>query len=602
MWLSPIISTLLMFVSLIAVAILYAKGWQLQVEARLPWFTIGNMTTDVVVVADQLSLPMMSMVVLISFLVHLYSVGFMADDKHAGRYFAFLGFFTFSMLGLVLSGNLLVTFCFWELVGFSSYVLIGHWREKQSAGAAAAKAFIINRIGDALFIAGLALFYTQYNDFEIVRHGKLIYLGWGGLLIFIGVIGKSAQLPLSTWLPDAMEGPTPVSALIHAATMVAAGVYLVLRLPYIFSIITPLIGIIGGLTALYGGWMALQQFDLKKILAYSTISQLGFMMLAIGAGSEQGAFVHLLTHALFKAALFLAAGAIIHSLYHVAHSNEFSPQDIRNMGGFYNVKPRLFITTTVALAALCGVPLFSGFISKEMIIIPMMHRASESGDWLMWMYVGVFFASSLLTVLYSYRMYVAVFFGQRATPFADLSPIPPVMQWPVSLLAILSLWVFFSLNPAGPGMFLRYTNNGSYHALYPASGVITLISIGWTLASFGLAHWLFTYRKTRTYETLSLDRLYDVLFVNTSLRLSSALASFDKKGIDGALHIFAYGQVTLAKIAGYVDRYIVDGSVSAIAWISRTAGKMLRGGTGGRVQSYLVWSAIALIIFIFFLL
>lgn len=591
-----------MFVSLIAVAILYAKGWQLQVEARLPWFTIGNMTTDVVVVADQLSLPMMSMVVLISFLVHLYSVGFMADDKHAGRYFAFLGFFTFSMLGLVLSGNLLVTFCFWELVGFSSYVLIGHWREKQSAGAAAAKAFIINRIGDALFIAGLALFYTQYNDFEIVRHGKLIYLGWGGLLIFIGVIGKSAQLPLSTWLPDAMEGPTPVSALIHAATMVAAGVYLVLRLPYIFSIITPLIGIIGGLTALYGGWMALQQFDLKKILAYSTISQLGFMMLAIGAGSEQGAFVHLLTHALFKAALFLAAGAIIHSLYHVAHSNEFSPQDIRNMGGFYNVKPRLFITTTVALAALCGVPLFSGFISKEMIIIPMMHRASESGDWLMWMYVGVFFASSLLTVLYSYRMYVAVFFGQRATPFADLSPIPPVMQWPVSLLAILSLWVFFSLNPAGPGMFLRYTNNGSYHALYPASGVITLISIGWTLASFGLAHWLFTYRKTRTYETLSLDRLYDVLFVNTSLRLSSALASFDKKGIDGALHIFAYGQVTLAKIAGYVDRYIVDGSVSAIAWISRTAGKMLRGGTGGRVQSYLVWSAIALIIFIFFLL
>lgn len=603
MWLAPIVSTLLMFVSVIAAAILYAKGWQVSVEQRVPWFTIGNFSNDVIILADNLSLPMLSMVVLISFLVHLYSVGFMADDQHAGRYFAFLGFFTFSMLGLVVSGNLFVTFCFWELVGFSSYLLIGHWRDRPLAGAAATKAFIFNRVGDALFVAGLAITWTTAQSFDIDVIATQPWMTIAGLCIFGGIAGKSAQFPLLNWLPDAMEGPTPVSALIHAATMVAAGVFLLLRIPFMLNPATAtVVAVLGGITALYGGWLALQQYDLKKILAYSTISQLGLMMLAIGAGSEQGAFVHLLTHALFKACLFLAAGAIIHSLYHVAHRNDFSPQDIRNMGGFYKIKPRLFVTTSIAVAAMCGLPLLSGFISKEMIIVPMVHRALESGSWLMWTYVAVFFISSTLTVLYSYRMYVAVFFGPRATPFADLTPVPPVMQWPVSLLAILSLWIFFSLNPAGPGMFLRWENSSAFNSLHPRSGIIALASIAWTLVSLALAWWLFTRNKTKFKESVSLDHAYDVAFVTPSLRLSSSLSTFDKKGIDTVIHMFAYGQVIIAKFAGYVDRYVVDGTVTAVAWISRATGNLLRGGTGGRVQSYLAWSAIALIIFIFWLL
>jgi NADH-quinone oxidoreductase subunit L len=596
MWVAPIISTLLMFVSVIAAGVLYAKGWQVEAVMRIPWFDLGDRSNDIIILADRLSLPMLSMVVLISFLVHLYSVGFMADDRHADRYFSALGFFTFAMLGLVMSGNLLVTFCFWELVGFSSYLLIGHWRERPSAGAAATKAFLFNRAGDALFLIGVIMIGIQFG-FDMTEWRKLFMLNLAPVCIFAGVIAKSAQLPLSTWLPDAMEGPTPVSALIHAATMVAAGVFLMLRIPVITGFVP---GVIGAMTALYGGWLALQQYDLKKILAYSTISQLGLMIMAIGARSAEGAFVHLLSHAFFKACLFLAAGAIIHSLYRVAHQNNIDPQDIRSMGGLFKEKPRLFIATTLAIASICGLPFFSGFISKEMMIVPMIHRAIETGGLLRWTYVAVFFLSSLMTVLYSYRLYIAVFFGARAIPHAELSPTPPVMQWPVSVLAILSLWIFFSLNISGPGMFLRYVDVESFHTLHPGSGIIAWVSFGWTLFSLGLAWWLFSKKHAEFHRTkFSLDRFYQASFINPSLRLSRSFAKFDKKGIDSILHIFVYSQVIIAKIAGYFDRYVVDGSVSAVAWFGRATGNLLRGGTGGRVQSYLAWSAIALIIFIF---
>ena len=603
------VSTLLMLVSVIAVGILYAKGWQIEVNTRIPWFTIGTSTIDVGMLIDGLTLPMLSMVVLISFLVHLYSVGFMADDQHSDRYFAFLGFFTFSMLGLVVSGNLLMLFCFWELVGFSSYLLIGHYRDRPVAAAAATKAFIFNRVGDALFVVGLMITWNFSSTFEIHEIDRNGWITIAGLCFFGGVIGKSAQFPLLTWLPDAMEGPTPVSALIHAATMVAAGIFLILRIPFIVTPITAIVmGVIGSITALYGGWMALQQYDLKKILAWSTISQLGLMILAIGAGSEQGAFTHLLAHAFFKACLFLAAGAIIHSLYHVAHQNEFSAQDIRNMGGFYKLKPRLFISTTLAVAAICGLPFFSGFISKEMIIVPMFRRALETSDLLAWVYVAVFFACSMLTVLYSYRMYVAVFFGPRATPYADLNPIPPVMQWPVSLLAILSLWIFFSWNITGPGLWLSHFRGGGlsaiqWHVNFPLSGAIAWASLGWTLLSLVLAWWLFTKRKVRPQENqYSLDQFYNAALVTSSLRLSSSLSNFDKKVIDGFLHFFVYTQVFIAKVASYFDRYVVDGSVSIVSWTARATGNVLRSTGGGRIQSYLAWSAVALIIFIFWLL
>jgi NADH-quinone oxidoreductase subunit L len=610
MWLSPIVATLLMFVSVIAAGILYVRGWHVEVQAAVPWFTLGEYSVDLNLLIDGLSLPMLSMVVLVSFLVHLHSVGFMADDQHAGRYFAFLGFFTFSMLGLVISGNLLVLFCFWELVGFSSYLLIGHWRERPLAGAAATKAFLFNRIGDALFVVGLMIIWDFSSTFYIPGIDSNGWVTIAGLCIFAGVMGKSAQFPLLTWLPDAMQGPTPVSALIHAATMVAAGVFLILRIPFI---IVPgaaeIMGIIAGITALYGGWKALQEYDLKKILAYSTISQLGLMIFAICAGSEEGAFVHLVAHAFFKAALFLAAGAIIHSLYHVAKQNEFDPQDIRNMGGFRKVTPKLFIATTIATAALCGLPLLSGFISKEMIIVPMFRRAMETGGFLAWTYVAIFFICSMLTVLYAYRMYVAVFFGPRTTPYADLAPIPPVMQWPISLLAVLSLWIFFSWNPGGPGAWLSHFRENTavsvmqWKVSFPLSTTIAFASFGWTLLSIALGWWLFTKKKVKLpAEKYSLDQAYDVGILNPALRASDSAAWFDKKGIDGAVHLFAYTQVGIAKVAGYFDRYIVDGSVTAVAWIARATGNLLRQTGEGRIQSYLLWSAVVLIIFIFWIL
>ncbi len=611
MWLSPIVATLLMFVSVIAAGILYVRGWHVEVQAAVPWFSLGEYAVDVNLLIDGLSLPMLSMVVFISFLVHLYSVGFMADDQHAGRYFAFLGFFTFAMLGLVISGNLLVLFCFWELVGFSSYLLIGHWRERPLAGAAATKAFLFNRIGDALFIVGLMITYEFSHTFYIPEIDKTGWLPVAGLCIFGGVVGKSAQFPLLTWLPDAMQGPTPVSALIHAATMVAAGVFLILRLPFILvPNVVQVMGMIAAFTALYGGWKALKEYDLKKILAYSTISQLGFMIFAICAGSKEGAFVHLIAHAFFKACLFLAAGAIIHSLYHVAKHNEFDPQDIRNMGGFYKVTPKLFIATTVATAALCGLPLLSGFISKEMIIVPMFRRALETGDVFAWIYVVVFFGCSMLTVLYAYRMYAAVFFGPRTTPYADLAPIPPVMQWPVSLLAILSLWIFFSWNPAGPGAWLSHFRRDNatlslmqWHVNFPLSTTIALASFGWTLLSLALGWWVFTKKKVKLKEAkISLDHIYETNILIPTLRASNSLARFDKKGIDGMVHLFAYTQVGIAKVAGYFDRYVVDGSVTAVTWVARASGNMLRHTGGGRIQSYLLWSAVVLIIFLFWIL
>jgi len=246
----------------------------------------------------------------------------------------------------------------------------------------------------------------------------------------------------------------------------------------------------------------------------------------------------------------------------------------------------------------------SGFISKEMIIVPMIHRALETGDLFMWTYVVVFFASSMLTILYSYRMYVAVFFGPRATPFADLAPIPPVMQWPVSLLAILSLSIFFSLNIAGPGMWLwQFRDLQDWHSLYPKGGIIAWISIGWALLSLALAWWLFTKKKVKArVQQYSLDQFYNTAFVTSSLRLSSSLATFDRKGIDSVLHGFVYSQVIAAKMASYFDRFVVDGSVWLVTRVARGAGNVLRNAGGGRIQSYLAWSAAALIIFIFWLL
>ena len=295
---------------------------------------------------DNNALIMVVVVSFVSFFVHVYSIGYMANDSALPRYFALLGFFTFAMLGLVMSGNLLVAFCFWELVGFGSYRLIGHWHEKLSAAKASTKSFIINRLGDLGFLIGMMILWSWTGNLEISTFDfsgvPTFWMTAAGICIFMGVIGKSAQFPLFHWLPDAMEGPTPVSALIHAATMVAAGVFLLIRIAVLFNADALIvISIIGAITTILGALGALFQFDIKKILAYSTISQLGFMVMAIGAGAAQGGFMHLLHHAFFKAGLFLGAGAIIHAMHQAYHYNAVpvDVQDIRNLGGLRKKLP-----------------------------------------------------------------------------------------------------------------------------------------------------------------------------------------------------------------------------------------------------------------------
>ena len=388
------------------------------------WIDLGNvpgvgpLQIKMGVVIDNLTAIMLAMVTLISLLVHLYSTGYMAGDKNYGRYFAFLGIFTFSMLGIVLSDNLFSIYIFWELVGLSSYLLIGFFFEKDSAADAQKKAFLANRVGDIGMWLGILILYSQFHTFSFEQiYANLaagnfgLSNGWltaAGILLFMGCVGKSAQFPLHVWLPDAMEGPTPVSALIHAATMVAAGVYFVAR---IFVMLTPdalhVIAFIGASTAFMAATIAITQNDIKRVLAYSTVSQLGYMVLGLGVGAYSAALFHLVTHAFFKACLFLGSGAIIHAMHH--------EQDMRWMGGLRKHMPWTFATFTLATLALAGLPLTSGFLSKDAILAGAIGFAQVEGGGIFYLIPVLGFFSAMLTAFYMGRQIWLVFFGESRT-------------------------------------------------------------------------------------------------------------------------------------------------------------------------------------------
>ncbi|NTV05095.1 MAG: NADH-quinone oxidoreductase subunit L [Chlorobiaceae bacterium] len=388
------------------------------------WIDLGNvpgvgpLQIKMGIVIDNLTAIMLAMVTLISLLVHLYSTGYMAGDKNYGRYFAFLGIFTFSMLGIVLSDNLFAIYIFWELVGLSSYLLIGFFFEKDSAADAQKKAFLANRVGDIGMWLGILILYSQFHTFSFeqiyanLAAGKFAlsnaWLTAAGILLFMGCVGKSAQFPLHVWLPDAMEGPTPVSALIHAATMVAAGVYFVAR---IFVMLTPdalhVIAFIGACTAFMAATIAITQNDIKRVLAYSTVSQLGYMVLGLGVGAYSASLFHLVTHAFFKACLFLGSGAIIHAMHH--------EQDMRWMGGLRKHMPWTFATFTLATLALAGLPLTSGFLSKDAILAGAIGFAKVEGGGIFYLIPVLGFFSAMLTAFYMGRQIWLVFFGESRT-------------------------------------------------------------------------------------------------------------------------------------------------------------------------------------------
>ena len=463
------------------------------------WFTFGDHALRLGWVLDPLAAAMLTMITLVGLCIFVFSIGYMAGDKNFVRFFAYLSFFSGAMLGLVISNSLLLLFICWELVGLASYLLIGFWIERSSAAAAAKKAFITTRIGDMGFFLGLLWLYGRSGTLLFYDGGNgclesagLAMLGVNAtfiaLLIFCGAIGKSGQFPLHVWLPDAMEGPTPVSALIHAATMVAAGVFLVARVYPIFSLgafdgVTSSLTVvvwIGVTTALMAALIAIAQTDIKRILAYSTVSQLGLMMVSLGVGGVAAGMMHLLAHGFFKALLFLGAGSVIHGCH--------GEQDIRKMGGLRWLMPVTFSTYAIGMMALSGVPLFfSGGWTKEEILHVTAHWSAS--------HLPYYFvlAGVVLTALYTTRQIVYVFFGDRRAGSQHAHESPRVMTMPLIALAVCATLFSVVLTPAWPWLHDYLTDESTHFEFSRLIQSTLFLSLVLVSAGFALGIWM--YRK-----------------------------------------------------------------------------------------------------------
>lgn len=618
--------------SLILAIYVFAQVWNGGViQTQWEWFTVGNTVFRVGILLDNLSAIMLLLVPLIALPVHIYSIAYMKGDPGIHRYWMFLSLFCFAMLGLVIADNLLLMYIFWELVGFASYLLIGFWFTKVAAVQANKKAFIINRIGDLGFLAGIALVYSQFGTLDIrqlfdaaglfsqavVTDGLWIFNGNGmpavwltvtGVAFFIGAMAKSAQFPLHVWLSDAMEGPTSVSSLIHAATMVAAGVFLLARIFPVFDETTLLfIAVIGTITALMAAFFALTQHDIKKILAFSTISQLGLMMVAIGIGSFAVAIFHLVIHAFFKCLLFLSAGAVIHVMQHIREKHQlvFNPQDIRNMGGLRMYMPMTFITMLIASLALAGLPLTAGYLSKDLLLIQAFEwGAQQTGIAVIIPYL--LFVVSAMTAFYIARYVFRVFFTSLRIGHHIRGGIRPkeannFMLTPMIFLAVCSLFPLFSINPTGiDNLWLVNGLSGEQKAFPPIPVLHIIIPILTSIISTILAiiawQWYVRGRypiKVRgllyklSYRQGYFDEIYQAGIVNPVMKLSHAVKTMDRVLIDGIVNgVGSLGRAA-ATFANWVDHHMVDGLVRLVGKTAYGLGNVLRHSQTGRVQYYL---------------
>lgn len=574
------------------------------VTLRTDWATLADVSFGISFRLDTLTVLMLVLVHLVALLVQVYSIAYLDDKSGLPRYFAYLQLFVGAMLGIVLAGNLLVLYAFWELVGLASYLLIGFYAERPAAGRAAQKAFLMNRVGDMGFLIGIFLIYHQFDTLELATLTGAGFAGGvptaAGLCLFMGCVGKSAQFPLLTWLPDAMEGPTPVSALLHAATMVAAGIFLLAR---VHPLLSPdglvVITLVGTLTTIWGGYSAVFQTDIKKVLAFSTVSQLGLMVAGMGTGNAGGAMFHLLTHAFFKAGLFLSAGAVIHAV---------RTQDMRQMGGLRRALPTTFGAYSVCAAALAGLPFFSGFLSKEAILGGAFAWAAGQPGLLVQLIPTLLLASSGLTTLYMARQWRLVFFGTyRGDPVSLTQVHEPswLMRGPVVVLAALSLFIWFSGNPVD-------AHRSWFFGLFPATSGV---SVGWLApVSVGLVllgGWLgFRLREPdprRSYAGLSLnsgflDLLYRHLIINPTLKLATQLHRTDGRMVDGAVNGAGVAAVVLAHLANRIDRYGVDGLVNGAAWLAGRLGRLTRSVQNGQVQSSITVAVVGLLLLLWWLL
>ena len=562
------------------------------------WFTLNGKDYQFGFLFDSLTLMMLVLVNFIALLVEIFSLEYMEDDPDLYRYFGFLSLFIFSMLGIVLTDNLFVMYGFWELVGLSSYLLIGFWYKKPEAVQASKKAFLMNRIGDVGFLIGIfAVYFYNGHSTDLTTFADYQLPTAYCLLLFCGCIAKSAQFPLHTWLPDAMEGPTPVSALIHAATMVVAGIYLLIRVSPMFTIdALAMVAVIGAITMILGSIYAIFQTDIKKTLAYSTVSQLGLMV--VGLGSEASTF-HLLTHAFFKAGLFLCAGSIIHALHHTG--KDFDAQDMRLMGGLRKKMPFTFICYLVCSMALMGLPLFSGFLSKDAILSLWFLYVDDTDKNIFAIIIIVSICLGIiLTAFYMTRQVWMIFFGEFRNEKINIEFIHEgswKMKLPIGLLAILSIGFVFSLNPLSiqHGWFGNFigTKFEENHLIGILSTSLVLIGI---IAGYLTRHKLFTFQLP------TFDNFYNKIFVNPILKISNGIQFFDQKMLDFFVNFLADLQIFIAKFIGWFDAKVIDGIPNGAVYSAGIIGRVTRSAQGGKVQLYVSLAFLGLIGLVIFII
>jgi NADH-quinone oxidoreductase subunit L len=578
------------------------------------WFTFGEQALRIGWVLDPLAAAMLVMIALVGLCIFVFSVGYMADDKNFTRFFAYLSFFSGAMLGVVIANSLLLLFVCWELVGLASYLLIGFWIERPSAAAAAKKAFITTRIGDMGFFLGILwlyhsrgtlLFYDDGNG--CLESAGLAMLGASAtfiaLLIFCGAVGKSGQFPLHVWLPDAMEGPTPVSALIHAATMVAAGVFLVARVYPLFSFgaingVTPSLAVvvwIGVITALMASLIALGQFDIKRILAYSTVSQLGLMMVSLGVGGAAAGIMHLLAHGFFKALLFLGAGSVIHGCR--------QEHDIRKMGGLRRLMPVTFFTYAVGMMTLSGIPFFfSGGWTKEEILYATAHwPASHVPHYLM-------LAGVVLTAFYMTRQMIYVFFGNRRTASEHAHESPRVLTMPLIALAACAIAFSVVLTPAWPWLHDYLAGESAHFDIARLIQPMLFVSLALVAAGIGLS--VLVYRNAGETDPLKqsqpalfrflenkmwLDELYEwsvIAFSRMAARLSNWM---DRYFWDGLVRGFGGVGQLFGIFSTNLDERGINAGVDESVTGTRGLGRLMSGWHSGQIQTYLGAVAIGML-------
>ena len=588
------------------------------------WMITGDLVVNAALQVDQLSMTMTMVVTGVGALIHTFSVGYMRDDPGYPRYFAYLNLFIFFMLVLVLGANLPVVFVGWEGVGLCSYLLIGFWFEDKVNADAGKKAFIMNRIGDFGFLIAMLLLFANLGtlDFVGLRESSSQFIEGGALVtaiclfLFLGCTGKSAQIPLYTWLPDAMAGPTPVSALIHAATMVTAGVFLIARTSFLFALAPAAsltVAVIGGLTALFAATIGLKQWDIKKVLAYSTVSQLGYMFVGVGVGAYAAGLFHLVTHAFFKALLFLGSGSVIfamHRAYHATHKHD-DAQDMRNMGGLRQFMPYTFVLMWIATLAIAGIFPLSGFFSKDEILASVFARRHEStlaeatwlgipGSVVLTMVYAFGLIAALLTAIYMTRMMIYTFHGPNRTGEAErkhLSEAPWIMTVPLVVLGVLSAfggWLNLpEILPLGPVQALHHwlepvvgepalhiTNGTEAHL--PHATEYALIGVALAIAISGIAiAWVrlkpeAVVPKAQAPEPEGIERvlehkyyvdeLYDATIVKPTVGISRNVLwkGMDAGIIDG---LFVNGSAYIARAFGWLGARLQTGQVGTYAWV-----------------------------------